>query len=718
MPPIDYSRWDALSDEESVSEEESSARMEVPAPPRLEPRPVAHPNSQEAPVVRVDWDAGAVLASGSYCFLDEYAAVKHRLLPPRPPAATEAGVVELAGAFGVPPAIRFERSPGLAGRHAVTTRAALPGELLLSCPGIAVVKSTHAGRICAHCFEAFTAAGGRHRRRCCGCGTVSYCSGACEAADAAGDHSEAACAALATLAEAAPQLPFALDLDTARLAVVVLATTQPPGPDSAGGGDSGAGEGSSDDDATPKADSRAPLIYPPRLSLPLDLVSHAAAVGPEEARAAAVGGAVLQRLLLGRPGTAQEESLAAELLLQLRFNAHDVDSLFPEGDGPEGGGGGGSGGGAPLAGALLGLFPTGAYLNHSCTPTASLAWHRMLGKPAAASGGGRAPPAAGRAAGPAAARARGSSLVLEVRAACALAPGAEVTFSYLAPQQLAGGRRGRRELLRAAFLFDCCCARCRREARANVAARGASRAVRAAARAARAAVDSAMREVHALGPGAAPRAGLVDGLLHLLRGEAAADYAQRSESALTGRGTAGPGNEDDATVNHIKAYDDHEVLDEDAGKGADGYDDGGGGGGDDDGSVWSDAAACALVGARLAGDHAAVGAAAAWAAARWVTGLGQPLAAARGDLLLAYAHAHAQRKDPASRPSSAASSSAAALASAAAAAAAEEAAAEGLSVLCLALGPHHPRVAHLRRSLPASLYRPAMRKAGVTQAES
>jgi hypothetical protein len=400
------------------------------------------------------------------------------------------------------------------------------------------------------------------------------------------------------------------------------------------------------------------------MRLPLDLVSHSSDVRDDVARAAVAGGAVLLRLLNLEDAEAKFEAAAGELLLQLRFNTHPIDSLLPD-DKDSALSSGEASVVKVVPGALLGLFPDAARLNHSCKPTAVLGWRAAPSLPSSIAAGTTGPGGA-------------VPLVLQARSVRPLEEGEEVTFSYLSAE-LCSGVAQRRELLQAGFLFRCQCDRCRCEefqSAKSPSAAGPSGAV-----------ENAMRELaSATGESLSAAASTALGQKHVgrLLSIAAADSDYYSSSSSSSGSSGGSSSRTSSRTSSSSV------------------------------ALRADAASAALVAARLAKDSSAEAAAAGWAAKAWADA-GLPLDLRRGDFLATQARAlvrsrsksttseaQVMDKSASSKPLGTASTDRDGAQPGGVGnqrfAKAEEAAAEALSIYMTGLGSSHPRVKLLRSS--------------------
>jgi len=678
------------SDSDSDSDSNDNAHEPTLTTIAPSPSPKSRASIVVKSVARVDWTADTVRHEGEWVFIHEFAARKHGLNGALKEDCGENGRDKKENV--ALPEIQMRRSNGPAGRHAVAARK-IPrvGTLLLECSGATVVKVAHTRNVCGHCLQSMQrrrtssipsgkSTDDRLRGGCSpvpcsgGCGTAWYCSTACERKAAGSGHDGLLCGALRMLAECCPQLPFELDLDAGRLALTLLAMNlTDPGTD--GRHDSsniGDGRVGNEDAFREEMADGKDVTRPP-----FDLVSHSGEVADDAARAAVAGGAVLLRLLNIENADAKFEAAAGELLLQLRFNTHPIDSLLREDQG--------------LAlnsevsvvnvvpGALLGLFPDAARLNHSCRPTAVLAWRAA--SPSSSSLLSSTTTAAGdeflcgkERDSPRTGPGGAVPLVLEARSVRPLEEGEEVTFSYLSAE-LCSKVAQRRELLLAGFLFHCQCDRCQSEEPY------AATSTSSSAAGASSVVENAMRELaNATGEkGLSSAASTALGKKHVgrLLSIAASDHKNSSSSSSS------------------------------SSKG-------------DSVALRADAASAALVAARLAKDSGAEAAAARWAAQAWADA-GLPLDLRRGDFLATRARtlvrgfdrrrtrttpgqdmAQSASNRPMRTAYTACDGSQLTGANKEGLAAAEEAAAEALSIYMTALGTNHPRVQLLRSSLQTS----------------
>lgn len=354
----------------------------------------------------IDLEAGAFLHSAdceqSWEFLENYSLVKHRIIDKK--IQSNQSKTRL---------IRSQTNQK--GRFAIAPKNILPGETLLSVPGVVVVNYKYIHKVCGYCYEAFT--NKTIISKCSQCDEILFCK---ECSEHGVEGHEKLCGPLSTLSQVISQFPFELDHDAARLALHIL------------------------------IQSRNDFTSNNEFKLPLSLITHRTLIEDKLCKAALAGGAVLLKLLdMDEEGDKISESMAAELLLQIRFNAHSSDSLSQNTKEKR------------LVNshknALLGLFPQAATLNHSCRPNTVPIWRtqsRSLDN---------------RIASESYEHIKGGGVTLELRSTCQIKQGDEITFSYISDQLLQGFST-RRDLLNNAFLFKCECPRCIEEELENDAA--------------------------------------------------------------------------------------------------------------------------------------------------------------------------------------------------------------------------------------------------------
>ena len=347
--------------------------------------------------VLLDLEAKAVKSHEKWHYLSTYASTKHALDADTSNISNPATTSEDSnGGSGGGPNTKQKIVRGK-GRCLVASRHLTCGEEVLlfssvphsplSNEGVAVVRHSYWQSVCSGCFAALKPDLKKKEARKPPTNHVmhhtQFCSPACQQRYVSrhpyhdyNSETSTFCGAIDTLVEACPQLPFALDLDSAILAMHILAARL---------------ETSSSFVPTAPFSSSAAAATDSHngLHLPLALESHRSRVGADAWRAAKAGGAVLLRLLHlheGQNDNDEEdarETMVGELLLQIRFNAFSIDSLLPSSAPAKGeanavaydGHGPSRMGSRIVPGAILALFPAPAAMNHSCRPNVNLCWY-------------------------------------------------------------------------------------------------------------------------------------------------------------------------------------------------------------------------------------------------------------------------------------------------------------------------------------------------------
>jgi len=356
----------------------------------------------------VDLEAGAICFENAWDFLENYCTVKYGLVQRNK-------VKHMTAPSNQRQPLLVRSVSKQRGRIGLASRHIVPGETLLSAPGIVIVNYKYVNLVCGFCFESFTKRASSISK-CEECDEVWFCVDCFEKGMV---YHKPLCGALSTLSQVISKFPFKLDHDIARLALHVL-------------------------NANAVQSSKEETAHEDVFTLPLSLISHQDKLDDEQCKTALAGGAVLLKLL-GLDKVISEVN-AAELLLQIRFNAHSSASLNE------------TNGGLTKPNALLGFFPNAATLNHSCRPNSLPTWKRIQVNGSTSSSSTTVECGDIGEKGDLI-QYNSNYVMLELKCTSSIEQGEEVTFSYLS-DQLLQNYCTRRELLSGAFLFKCECVRC------------------------------------------------------------------------------------------------------------------------------------------------------------------------------------------------------------------------------------------------------------------